>query len=661
MVSIGGPVENITSIMVDNRPGLQNMIRHLAEVHGYMRIAFIRGPEGNSDAAERFQIYRETLEQMGIPYDPELTAAGNYLETSGMEAVKNWFDDKHLEINAIVASNDNMALGAMKELKKRNIDIPGKIAVTGFDDVEDAAVFTPPLSTICQPLSEQSNRAVDILIDMLEGKPSYSGNEYLPSLFVPRQSCGCSPSSIRYNNPIVFSNAIYDYKEKLSSEKIMILANITDAMNTGSNIIKTDRINKILDAFYSEILESERGLFISALEFVLNEEHAEGSDIGAWHGAVSALRNSALPLIGNEDAFTRADNILQNAHLFIIEMSLRTISLKKIYSEKLSMQLSQLGQSLSTTFDTDELKEAIINEMSMFNIPSLFISIYDDNGPVPEKCYLFTAYCDGKKIEPCPDNIYYQTSCLLPQEFLPHDRRYSIVLENLYFKTEQLGFILMEAGPMEGIIYETACTQISGCLKGGNLIKKSREAEKYLETRNRNIEGVVLPMLDSISNVAALSSERINFIRQMAEKTEESYLKITETNKIIERAALSINNILRIISIINEISSTINLVALNASIEATHAGGYGAGFAIIAREIKKLSDSTKKNAEEIGRTLTDVVRNVQDSVTTGQESLQSFEFQKDGVNNILLSLEMISKNMSILSESSKKILEAMNR
>lgn len=599
------------------------------------------------------------LEKYNIPLDPVLVAAGNYLESSGAEAVRMWLDEKEADIQAIIGSNDNMALGAMKELQRRGIQVPYEIAVAGFDDIEDAAAITPSLSTVRQPVFEQAKRAAMILIDMLEGKPADTQNEYLPTEIIIRQSCGCQPISIQQSRSIKFEKTKEDYRSVLSSAKMKILAGLTNVIKSGSDYSHADLVQRLLDAFYRDIIDNQEQNFFPALDSVLAEVISEGEDITIWQNVISELRNRILPLLNQEMLFSKAESIFQKAFLFIGEMALRTVSSKKMYSEKQSYQLSMLGQALSTTFDLNELEATVIRELPNLNIPSFFISLFD--GPDAEKCRIFAAYKGGQKLALRDEEVHYPCRILIPKNILPAERRFTMVLLPLYFKTDQLGFMLMEAGPLEGIIYETTFIQISSSLEGGLLLNKSRQAESDLVKRNRNIEALVLPMIESIKQVAVISAERMKLIQALFEKTRGSYQKISETNVIIEKAAANIHKILQIINIINGISSTVNLMALNASIEATHAGEYGSGFAIIAKEIKKLSASTKKNSEEISQTLKDVVQNVQDSARYGQESLQSFEEQRKGVESILQSLEIISKNMDSLSDGSKKILSVMNR
>jgi LacI family transcriptional regulator len=92
---------------------------------------------------------------------------------------------------AIVCANDQMALGVMHALARRGIDVPGQVAVTGFDDVPVARHLHPPLTTVRQPIRELGATAFDVLYSRISaggGEPDV----VLPVRLVVRESCGCA-------------------------------------------------------------------------------------------------------------------------------------------------------------------------------------------------------------------------------------------------------------------------------------------------------------------------------------------------------------------------------------------------------------------------------------------------------------------------------------
>jgi DNA-binding LacI/PurR family transcriptional regulator len=146
VISLELPLEGIPSLMGDFHQGVRDLIVHLIGVHGYRRIAFIRGPEESPTAEERYRTYVDTLAEFGIPFDPALVAPGTFFEPSGAEAVRLLLDERKVEFQAIVAANDHMALDALQALQARGLRVPGEIAIAGYDDARAAQSATPPLT-----------------------------------------------------------------------------------------------------------------------------------------------------------------------------------------------------------------------------------------------------------------------------------------------------------------------------------------------------------------------------------------------------------------------------------------------------------------------------------------------------------------------------------
>ena len=147
MVETGLTLEGIPSVIADNRSGMRDLIVHLIGVHGCRRIAFIRGPEGSQDVEERYRAYTDTLAEYGLPLDLDLVVRGDNQLPSGVTAMNLLLDERQVEFEAVVANNDNMALGVLQALQARGMRVPHGVAVVGFDDIEESRDVTPPLTT----------------------------------------------------------------------------------------------------------------------------------------------------------------------------------------------------------------------------------------------------------------------------------------------------------------------------------------------------------------------------------------------------------------------------------------------------------------------------------------------------------------------------------
>ena len=189
-VSISERLEGFPSITVDNAPGASRVVEHLAAVHHRRRIAFVRGPDSSTEAQVRYQAYRDALARVGLPFDPSLVVAGDHWAASGIHAVRTLLDERKVSMDALVSSNDLMAVTAMEELRRRGLDVPTDLAVTGFDDIADAASTAPPLTTARQPLYEMGAEAVRRVLALIRGE-TVALELALPAQLVVRQSCGC--------------------------------------------------------------------------------------------------------------------------------------------------------------------------------------------------------------------------------------------------------------------------------------------------------------------------------------------------------------------------------------------------------------------------------------------------------------------------------------
>ena len=146
-------------------------MRHLVG-HGHRRIAFIAGsPEDMAgDTGARFQAYRSALQEFGLPPDEHLVAYGRHITAGGYDAMRRIMDTG-APFTAILASNDESALGAMEALREAGIRVPQDVAIIGFDDRPESAVQEPALTSVAVPLFEMGYRAVEQLLRQIQGEP----------------------------------------------------------------------------------------------------------------------------------------------------------------------------------------------------------------------------------------------------------------------------------------------------------------------------------------------------------------------------------------------------------------------------------------------------------------------------------------------------------
>jgi hypothetical protein len=110
VVSITVPMEGIPTVLIDSYQGMQDLLAHLIEFHGYRRLAFIPGFEVSYYAEERYRAYAEALEAHGIALDPNLISKpGDFLRATGAEGIRVLLDEFEAQLEEIVAANPDKA------------------------------------------------------------------------------------------------------------------------------------------------------------------------------------------------------------------------------------------------------------------------------------------------------------------------------------------------------------------------------------------------------------------------------------------------------------------------------------------------------------------------------------------------------------------------
>ena len=162
-------VPGASMFIPNNTEGMRAVLRHLIEEHGYKRIAFIRGIQGQIDAEQRFQAYQDELKAHNLRFDEDLVVDGDYTTESGRAAIRTLLDERKLRFQAVVAANDSMAFGALEALQQRGVRVPDDVAVTGFDDLREAQATGVPLTTVRQSFYTAGKHALEALLKRING------------------------------------------------------------------------------------------------------------------------------------------------------------------------------------------------------------------------------------------------------------------------------------------------------------------------------------------------------------------------------------------------------------------------------------------------------------------------------------------------------------
>jgi putative nucleotidyltransferase with HDIG domain len=523
VVCFGQNIKGIPSIVFDNEVGLKELIDHLVRVHGYKRIAFIKGPETHQEANIRYNTYLKTLKKHNIPFDPDLVVSGNFWYDTGVEAIKLLLEKRKVKCDVIVSSNDYMAIGAIEYLQGKGIRVPQDIALTGFDDTKQAKTWNPPLTTVAQPIYEQARKAFEVILAQMKGE-KVPGILYIPSHAIFRQSCGCSPHSISYfdseikyqklnkeksfknlkiNQDKIFANIIRKLKLKNINNKMLfdwlykVLMNIIECIKSG------DYMNKDFVHIISQLPTTH-------MEIASREDF--------WYDVIKILYSNILINVTDNDTIILLELIYQKARLVLSELLVRSNHFQSINEHYTLLRFRQANLVLITSFKLNKLFSELANHLPELGIHRCYISFY--TAPVkmiakyiwdiPQKSQLVFAFYNNQHFSLNDKKIIFPTLELVPKKYFPVNKRHSMILLPLVFEDEYFGFIIFELSSRIATTFESLLIIISSSLKGALLFKKQNEGEKLLRQQKEDLS----------QNLEKMRKAMAGFIKTMSSTVE---------------------------------------------------------------------------------------------------------------------------------------------
>lgn len=162
-------VETVSRISIDNYAAGTEIVQHLVNI-GHRKIAMISCDNGFLSTMERENAYKDTLKKNSIEFNPHylVKRESDYGYRTGIRSM-NYLLNLKEPPTAVFAVSDIVAIGAMQAIQKADLSVPEDIAVAGFDDLDVASLYNPPLTTIHQPKEDIGRLAMELLDKKING------------------------------------------------------------------------------------------------------------------------------------------------------------------------------------------------------------------------------------------------------------------------------------------------------------------------------------------------------------------------------------------------------------------------------------------------------------------------------------------------------------
>ncbi|MCL2203101.1 MAG: GGDEF domain-containing protein [Defluviitaleaceae bacterium] len=470
-VSLSQVVPGVPTVMTDNIGGIYDVVEHLIHVHGKKQIVFVRGPEGHQEAEDRLMGYKQALLDNKIPFDPAYVVPGDFSHEGARRATVELLDKREIPFDAVATSDDITAIQILTEFKRRGIQVPSEVAVTGFDDNRDAATFIPSVSTSRQDFYAMGLQSAEILLRVIGGE-KVDRVSYVPSVFIARQSCGCFKRD--------FGGAKKAVDEVEASSLIPFV--LQKLMPLFAPEISPNRAQGLIVGLAKKVMEHpfQKEEFLNMLDEMLVVYSHRSKNYKVWHGVLNAL------MIGTQRYAREVGNThlvletLVHATTLVNDISTNEDRAHENHQSDIRLTLRRVSNALVLIFDIDILAGEICRLLPDVGIHMALVGLY--SGPVrsgepgADRTIETLIGFDGEKRFNIPQNVW---SPILFSDFSTikdfdfNRERRTLFFIPLFFKENEMGVIILPFDPEIAVhAYETLRVNLSTAIKGAELITK---------------------------------------------------------------------------------------------------------------------------------------------------------------------------------------------
>jgi diguanylate cyclase (GGDEF)-like protein len=510
VISVGLKIEDTYSLLLDNKKGIKELVRHLIEQHNRKKIAFLKGRESSEEAQARFDAYIETLGEYGLPVNEELIVPGNFLGSDGVDAVRILLDERKVSFDALVCANDYMALAACDEFIRRGLSVPDDISITGFDNVPQAQTNMPSLTTVDQPLHITSRMAFEWMYNLvINGAQQEEKLRFVPNQVFIRETCGCVPLLQKFEQADKPESGL-DMNTNRGKGLLAELFGIFKIKEKEQHGLKTE-LEHLVFQFQTALKTKEQQIFLKPFyKFLVKEILYDDEEVLS-----TAFFNMKLLLIRDltkTEEKTWCESLFYNAQMLLRDIILLQRGYKqsqlgdmyyrfKIFTQAIST-VTNLNELLnitaSTITDLNELLNIAGKNISALAMDRCFITLYKDGNvkrksklawEIPEHSQLVMMTNKKQMTVYQGDGPVFASKEILPGELFYNRKEHFIwVIRPLYSREMHFGNIIFSGALIDGELYDTLHGVICTGLMSVYLLEERAKHTALLEEHRLQLE-----------------------------------------------------------------------------------------------------------------------------------------------------------------------------
>lgn len=541
VVTIGGKLETWPDLSIDNYHGTRLSVEHFVKKHHRKHIAILRGPRGHPDADERYRGYVDGLQAQNLSVDPDHVAETLFeLKTASEDtekAISQWIQNaENKPIDAVIASSDYMALAAVQAIKACGLRVPEDISVIGFDDIDDSQANIPSITTVHQPFYEMGYQAVEMLLALIEGR-TLPAETIIPAQLMVRESCGCVGQVLSLANEAGDGETNTAQETGVPAVEFAVIARRLH--------IPLEHVEELAALLQSDLRSGNTQYFLVALKRDLVEATNSFFNIIDWQNAIATFQKYTVSSL-DEAPGPWGEVLFRQASMLVAEIGQRAAIRQRLKTEQQAEILRRTSEAVIASFREQDLLDAIGEYLPQVGFRSFYLSRYEDPAQPELWSHLLLAYENGIRHDLPPGGLRYPTVQLVPVDALFTRCAAFLVVEPLYFGDEQLGFLVLEAGPVDGTIYESLRAQISSALQGSRLLQQVQQYTNQLEQRVAERTTELTRTVHLLESEVSQRLKAEQAIRQMNEVLEQRVAERTqqleESNRELEAFSYSISH-----------------------------------------------------------------------------------------------------------------------